>query len=278
MIRYRPMLRPELDMVLDWAAEEGWNPGLDDAAAFWAADPDGFFVACDDGEPVAAISVVVHTARFAFLGLYLCRNSHRGRGIGLALWRHALAHAGDRIVGLDGVPEQQANYEVSGFRPTSETVRHVGQIAGHRSAGLREAQAADIPALVALEARASGWSKPAYLSAWFANTPTRTTFVQDRNGAPSSAVTLRRCRSGFKIGPLLAPDVESGLALTRAAASVADGDLSIDVPEGAADFGAALRAEGFSAAFRTARMYRGGGIGGRQADPILQAVTSLEVG
>ena len=44
----------EIALMLDWAADEGWNPGLDDAAAFRAADPDGFFVAEVDGEPVAA--------------------------------------------------------------------------------------------------------------------------------------------------------------------------------------------------------------------------------
>src|SRR3712207_6914266 len=31
--------------ILDWAAAEGWNPGLRDADAFWAADPDGFMLA-----------------------------------------------------------------------------------------------------------------------------------------------------------------------------------------------------------------------------------------
>ena len=37
----RLMTLADLAMVLDWAAAEGWNPGLDDAAAFLAADPEG---------------------------------------------------------------------------------------------------------------------------------------------------------------------------------------------------------------------------------------------
>ena len=95
----RPMTVTELDLVLDWAAEEGWNPGLRDAAAFHAADPEGFFLAEVGGERVAAISVVNHSDAFAFLGLYLCRPEWRGRGIGRALWREgkptlpALLHA-----------------------------------------------------------------------------------------------------------------------------------------------------------------------------------------
>ena len=54
----RPMTVTELELVLDWAADEGWNPGLDDAAAFYAADPAGFLIKEVDGQPVAAISVV----------------------------------------------------------------------------------------------------------------------------------------------------------------------------------------------------------------------------
>ena len=34
----RPMRRADLDIAIDWAAAEGWNPGLDDAEAFLAAD------------------------------------------------------------------------------------------------------------------------------------------------------------------------------------------------------------------------------------------------
>ena len=77
MIQHRTMSLDELRVVLDWAAEEGWNPGLDDAEAFHAADPEGFFLAIDKGTPVAAISVVNHSDNFAFLGLYLCRPEYR---------------------------------------------------------------------------------------------------------------------------------------------------------------------------------------------------------
>ena len=93
--------------VIEWAAGEGWNPGLGDAAAFFAQDPDGFFIGRVDGEPVSAISLVHYGPAYAFLGFYLVRPDLRGRGHGIATWRTALARAGDRVVGLDGVPAQQ---------------------------------------------------------------------------------------------------------------------------------------------------------------------------
>jgi len=46
------MNEDELNLALEWAAAEGWNPGLDDAKCFYAADPNGFFLGELAGEPV----------------------------------------------------------------------------------------------------------------------------------------------------------------------------------------------------------------------------------
>ena len=46
----RNMTRPELDELVDWAAREGWNPGLHDAELFWATDPAAFIAASRGGE------------------------------------------------------------------------------------------------------------------------------------------------------------------------------------------------------------------------------------
>jgi len=54
----RTMTRDELPLALDWAAQEGWNPGLHDAAPFAAADPGGFLMGTIDGVPVAIVSAV----------------------------------------------------------------------------------------------------------------------------------------------------------------------------------------------------------------------------
>jgi hypothetical protein len=41
----RTMHARDLALALDWAAAEGWNPGLSDAACFRSADPEGFLLA-----------------------------------------------------------------------------------------------------------------------------------------------------------------------------------------------------------------------------------------
>ena len=49
-INIRRMTREELDRLVEWAAREGWNPGLGDAEVFWNSDPDGFVAAEIRGE------------------------------------------------------------------------------------------------------------------------------------------------------------------------------------------------------------------------------------
>lgn len=249
----------EVVLMLDWAEEEGWNPGIDDAAAFHAADPEGFFVAEAEGAPVAAISVVNHGAENAFLGLYLCRPAWRGRGIGLALWTRALAHAGGRSVGLDGVAAQQANYETSGFVRAGATSRLQGMLTPETAPGLRAAAAGDLPALIARDAAATGFAREAFLAAWLAPAPSRVGVTDE--GRETLAVA-RACRDGsVKIGPVIADGAAQALALARAALAAlgASGPtpVALDLPDTSRALAETLAARGFAVGFETARMHRG---------------------
>ncbi len=153
----------DLGTVLDWAADEGWNPGHDDAAAFLAADPAGFLVRKVSGRPVSAISVVNHSESFAFLGLYLCHPDFRGRGHGLAIWNAGLAHAGARTIGLDGVPAQEANYARSGFLRQGGAARFTAVPGLPCTAATRPARPEDIAGLLERERRATGVAASRFL-------------------------------------------------------------------------------------------------------------------
>jgi hypothetical protein len=63
------MTRDDVGMTLEWAADEGWNPGLHDGEVFLAADPRGFFVLKVNRQPAATVSAVRYGERFGFLGL-----------------------------------------------------------------------------------------------------------------------------------------------------------------------------------------------------------------
>jgi hypothetical protein len=92
-LRIRSMRPDEISIAVDWAAAEGWNPGLADAACFSTVDPDGFLVGELDGAPAATICCVNYGATFAFLGLYIVRKDVRGCGHGLKIWNPTLVPA-----------------------------------------------------------------------------------------------------------------------------------------------------------------------------------------
>src|SRR5262245_36163164 len=125
----RPMRPDEIALAADWAAAEGWNPGLNDAACFATVDPQGFLIGELEGKPAATVSCVNYDDRFAFLGFYIVPPELRGRGLGLRIWQAAIAHAGARTIGLDGVVAQQDNYRKSGFALAYRNVRYGGRVA-----------------------------------------------------------------------------------------------------------------------------------------------------
>ena len=273
----RRMTMEELGTVLSWAAEEGWNPGLADAEAFYAADPDGFFVKTVEGTPVAAVSVVNHDNAQAFLGLYICAAAFRGRGYGLEVWKAGLAHAGVRTVGLDGVPDQQQNYVRSGFAPSGETMRYQGVINPLPSDKVCEATATDVAALLTLDRTVTGHDRLHYMQKWFAPTAERKTFVIVRQQKIVAYATVRACLQGHKIGPFYAHTPEDSLTLMRHASyAMGSAPSFIDIPDNSAALRSLVSEEAFKPVFGTARMYRG--TPPPRNPPDFHAVTTLELG
>lgn len=122
-----PMSRADLQLAVDWAAQEGWNPGLHDVTPFWAADPGGLLMGSIDGEPASVISAVRYGSRYGFIGLYIVKPAFRGQDRGWAIWQVAMQRLQGRTVGLDGVVAQQDNYRRSGFELAHRNARYAGQ-------------------------------------------------------------------------------------------------------------------------------------------------------
>lgn len=253
----RVMTPADLDRAVDWAAAEGWNPGLDDAPAFRAADPDGFLMGFVGGRPVTAISVVAYGAQFGFLGFYICAPEARGRGHGWATWQAGMARLGERLIGLDGVVAQQANYRKSGFALAHRNVRYGGvvQISTPADPQIQPVAGPSIEAVLAFDRAYFPAPRPTFLQAWLGPPRRALAFVTD--GTVRGYGVIRACREGHKIGPLFAESPAIADALFRALAAGAKGPVSLDLPEPNADAIALATRYGLRPAFETARMYRG---------------------
>ena len=267
----------DLKIVLGWAADEGWNPGLDDAPAFLAADPAGFLIKKVDGEPVAAISVVNHSPNFAFLGLYICKPDHRGHGHGLDVWQAGIAHAGARTIGLDGVHAQQDNYARSGFVKAGSTVRYAGVFKAVSDPRIRPATPAELRGLVIRDAKTTGINRSAFSKAWLSQTQNRKTLVLTNGAKVNGFATFRRCGTGAKIGPLQATNEADTLSLIASNPFVGPNEpVFVDVQDARSPLCQLLEEQHFAPTFKTARMYKGSR---PEADPTrYQAVATMELG
>ena len=257
-LKIRAMTPADMARAADWAAAEGWNPGNADAPCFATIDPQGFLIGEIDGEPVATISNVNYGDGFAFLGFYIVRPDLRGRGHGIAIWRAAIEHAGNRIIGLDGVVAQQDNYRKSGFTLAHRNIRFGGIVVAH-SPGAKTVPLAEVPfALVeADDATVFPASRPAFLRAWIA-APGHRGRALIRDGRLAAWGVIRPCRQGFKIGPLVADDRASAEIVFDALVADSGGsEVFIDVPEPNREAVALAQARRLAPVFETARMYTG---------------------
>ena len=194
----------------------------------------------------------------------------------MALWHHALAHAGTRTVGLDGVAAQQVNYARSGFVRAGASVRYGGALPALNDVAVRPATADDSTALARLDLAANGYARPAFLAAWTAPAETRQTLVLQDGDSATGFASVRRCREGVKIGPVVAPGTEDAMRLIGAAVAALPASAAIiDVPSDNQPLIAALAAAGCIETFATARMYRGPA---PVAGPGLQAIGTMELG
>jgi hypothetical protein len=255
----RTMRAEEIALAVNWAAAEGWNPGLADEACFATVDAKGFLVGELDGVPAATISCVNYDAKFAFLGFYIVRENLRGCGYGLRIWSKAIAHAGSRVIGLDGVVAQQENYKKSGFQLAYANVRYGGVVAAPdvAQAGIVSLNEIPFAMLEASDATVFPAPRPAFLRAWI-STPGHIGCALMRDGALAGWGVIRPCRNGRKIGPLVADDRASAEAVLSALlARAGGGEIFLDVPAVNRDAVALAEDLGLAPVFETARMYTG---------------------
>jgi GNAT superfamily N-acetyltransferase len=269
LTRFRDLLKvrevrsisPELAAwtAVEWAAAEGWNPGVDDVERFLAADHDAFIGLGADGEVVGTVSCVLYGDSYAFVGFYIVRPDLRGRGLGTQLFDRALARAGDRVVGLDGVVDQQPVYASLGFELAHRNERWCGTGGGDVPDNLIPLSSVDRNELYAYDAAVFGAPRPAFLDAWI-DRPRGCALGCIHRGRLAGYAVLRTCREGMKIGPLFADNGDCAHALLagmRAAAG--DGTpIFLDIPHANDAARVLAEAELDAPVFETARMYRNG--------------------
>ena len=258
---------------------EGWNPGIHDADCFYAADPNGFLIGLLDEEPIATISAVNMARSFGFLGFYIVKPEYRGKGYGIRIWNAGLKYLEGRNVGLDGVVAQQENYKKSGFKLAYRNIRYEGSGCGTVS---KRPEIVNLSSLAFEDVEAFDRSffpadRTEFIQCWI-NQPGCNALGILQNGKLAGYGVLRRCRSGYKMGPLFADSPELAESLFMALCSGIESTESVylDVPEVNRSAIQLAERHHMKVVFETARMYKG-----REPDLSLNrlfGVTSFELG
>lgn len=264
----RQMSRAEIDDLVSWAAEEGWNPGLHDADVFWATDAEAFIAAELENELIGGGAITSYGGEFGFMGFFIVRPKFRGRGLGNALWHARRERLLQRLrpgasIGMDGVFDMQHYYAKGGFVFSHRDIRYRADIVEALSVPDQDSDQIvsirDVPfdQLAEFDRTCFPAPRPAFLSRW-TNQPDALAYVCLRQGKLSGYGVIRRCGVGCKIGPLFADDVQAAGSLYAKLAELAvGGPLFLDVPENNPAALTLVQQHRMVEVFGCARMYLG---------------------
>lgn len=260
--RIGAMREDEVPILEDWAADEGWNPGLADLRIAYDIDPEAF-VALREGDRLAGGGTIFrHGPRLGFMGLFIMRADLRQQGLGTILWtwrRDAMLRRLEpgATVGMDGVFAMVHFYEKGGFRLAYRDLRYQGIARGHGPAGTEVLHDADFAEIEALDRSCFGAARTAFLKRWMGQEGAHVLGLRQAGRLVAYGVA-RPCRIGFKIGPLFADSAaHASCVLADILARLEGQQVQIDVPEPNAA-GLRIAAEfDLAMAFGCARLYLG---------------------
>lgn len=253
----RNMSRQDLDIAIDWAAKEGWNPGLHDAECFLNTDPNGFFMGWLGDKPISSISTVAYNNTYAFVGFYIVKPEYRGHNYGIKIWRHAMQYAGSRNLGLDGIADQQPNYVKSGFKLSYHNCTYKGQsqkFSPHPN--IVDLKKIDFAKIIEYDSDCFPAPRSQFLKCWL-NGSERTSLGYVDNGQIKGYGVIRKCRTWYKIGPLFADNAEIAESLLQGLSSsvIKGSEIGLDIPEVNSAALKLAAKHGLIEAFRLGRMY-----------------------
>jgi ribosomal-protein-alanine N-acetyltransferase len=283
-LQIRPLARHHIGVVTAWARAEGFTPGSGDVEIYRHTDRQGVWLGWLGQEPVGCIAGVRYNAAYGFLGLFLVTPSQRGKGFGVALWRHALAHLADLpCIGLEAAPDRVDDYASWGFQPASPTTRWQlihAETPGDASSedlikdrgkdrdkdrgdrlALLEGAAIPTAAVQIYDGQREPSPRPHFLADWLQHPAGTVLALIDTGGQCHGFGRIRPCLlhhgAGWRIGPLLADSPSLATQLLRGLINRHPGVVLIDAPDANPGAASLLLQLGFRALSHTVRMYRG---------------------
>jgi GNAT superfamily N-acetyltransferase len=197
----------------------GWNQTMSDWQRFLDLSPHGCFVAELNGVVVGTVTTIRYGRELGWVGMLLVHAGARRQGIGEALLKAALNYFQNeqvRCVKLDATPLGQGMYRKLGFQDEWGLTRFEGRDFERcvPDDGVREFHAADLSAVVELDAKTFGVKRPELIGALCG--AAMRTVIAERSGKVEGFGLLRAGMVADYLGPIVAESVDCAAELVRA--------------------------------------------------------------
>ena len=250
-----PITKTHVNIAIQWAQKEGWNPGVHDAECFYNADPNGFYGAKIRGELVGTVSIVKYSDNFAFGGLYIVKAEYRGRGIGFALLKFVENKCRNFNLGIDGVEAMQEKYKQNGFRFAYTNIRYKGIANNKFSQTCMPIRKRDFGEIASFDEKFFPANRSEFLRCWLYQKDAAALMVKENAEVVGYGV-IRKCFEGHKIGPLFAQNKQTATSLFESLTSTVPREtVFLDVPQPNQEAIKLAEQNQMQPVFKTARMY-----------------------
>lgn len=268
MINIDNLLFQKLDlkgvrMLVKWAEDEGWNPGLFDADVYYNTDPNGYYGFFYEDTLIAGGAIVSYNNEFGFMGLFIVKHEFRGKEIGRKLWYQRRNTLLKRIkegasIGMDGVVTMQPFYEKGGFKIAFRDERYE-KIGTEFTVdkNISPINKDDFDSILEYDKQCFGFSRPQFLKPWI-ELPGNKTFKYFESGKLKGFVIIRKTAKGYKVCPLFADNEIIAEELYKASLNSVVGEyLYLDIPVTNAKAVELIKKYNATYVFECARMYYG---------------------
>jgi Acetyltransferase (GNAT) domain/Acetyltransferase (GNAT) family len=210
------------------SAEAGWNQTPDDWALFFD-NGTVFGMLGPDEHPVATGAILPYGDEFAWISMVLVTAARRRARAGTRVLKMCCTHLTQRrlVAVLDATPAGEQVYRPLGFEPLFKLTRWQGAGGSGAAlpAGIRPLREGDLAAIALIDAGAFGAPRLFLLQNFFRRAP----HLAFMNESGDGFVLARPGRLATQIGPIVAADEDTAVALLAAALDAAAGPVFLDL-------------------------------------------------
>ncbi len=240
MVTIRLFEPKDVNFAAELIRQEKWGHTTKDVRRCWNFEPEGCFIAEQDGERVGHVFSVNYST-VGWIGLLIIQQSCRGQGIGTTLMRTAmnyLRNLGVEAIRLEAVPEAVTLYQRLGFKSEFDSLRFYRELKPGRTClqakdeEIHQIKDDELEILGKFDAKCFGANRLKVLQGLYRDFPQHCLVA--RNDGIMGYIMCRETDSGFWLGPWVCeeehPEVARDLIVSFLHALKANSGLCVGIP------------------------------------------------